>query len=83
MAAPLPSTPEERRQARANCEVRIFRSGDESVARESDALYWERIPIDQRAEFVWQLSVELHRLAHPTEDHEPRLPRSATRVVRR
>jgi hypothetical protein len=44
-----------------------------------DALFWDRIPVDERAEAVWQLSVELHELAEPGT-HERRLPRSAYRI---
>ena len=32
-----------------------------------------QIPVDERAEFVWQLSLELHTLAHPGRPYEPRL----------
>jgi hypothetical protein len=74
-------TPEERKAARASWEVRVFRDGWQEMA-EYDALFWERIPVDQRAEAVWELSKELHAIAHP-ETHERRLPRSAYRVVRR
>ncbi|MBI4705931.1 MAG: hypothetical protein HY744_32970 [Deltaproteobacteria bacterium] len=48
-----------------------------------DAEFWERIPLAQRAEIAWQLSIELWSLAEPEVDHERRLPRSALRVARR
>jgi hypothetical protein len=51
--------------ARAQCEVRIFRAGQEEAEAEAGALFWDRIPVAQRAEFVWNLSVEIHGLAHP------------------
>jgi hypothetical protein len=47
-----------------------------------DALFWDRIPVDERAEAVWVLSKELHEIAHP-ESHERRLPRSSYRLERR
>jgi hypothetical protein len=71
----------ERRAARANWEARVFRGGWEEMA-DYDALFWDRIPVEQRAEAVWQLSKELHAIAQP-ETHEPRLPRSAYRIERR
>jgi hypothetical protein len=74
---------ESRRAARAGCEVRIFRSGDEEAEAKASALYWDRIPVDARAEFIWNLSVEIYGLAHPTPSDESRLSRSVTRVVRR
>ena len=47
-----------------------------------DALFWDRIPVDERAEAVWELSKELYEIADP-ETHERRLPRSAYRLERR
>jgi hypothetical protein len=50
---------EERKQRRANAEVRVVRVGqDEAASARYNAQYWLRIPVDERAEFVWQLSVE-------------------------
>ncbi|HEU4404588.1 MAG TPA: hypothetical protein VFS43_04770 [Polyangiaceae bacterium] len=54
---------EARRRARQACEVRIVRPGDTEAEADASALDWARIPLDERAEFVWQLSVELGRLA--------------------
>ena len=71
----------ERKAARASWEGRVFRGGWEEMA-EYDALFWDRLPVDERAEAVWELSKELHAIAHP-ETHEPRLPRSAYRLERR
>lgn len=51
-----------RRRARQACEVRVFRPGDEEAEADASALDWARIPLAERAEFVWQLSVELCRL---------------------
>jgi hypothetical protein len=75
--------PETRRRVRADAEVRIFRPGDEQAEADADALYWDRIPVDARAEFVWQLSVEIYGLAHPGAAYEPGLSRSIARVVGR
>jgi hypothetical protein len=58
---------EERRRRRANAEVRVVRAGENEAANAKfDAGYWLRIPVDKRAEFVWQLSVEAFSVrAHP------------------
>ncbi len=69
------------RLARASWEGRVFRNGWKEMA-DYDALFWERIPVDERAEAVWELSKELNAIAHP-ETHERRLPRSAYRLERR
>ena len=71
----------ERRAARASWDGRVFRNGWEEMA-DFDALFWDRLPVEERAEAVWELSKELHAIAHP-ETHERRLPRSAYRVERR
>jgi hypothetical protein len=71
----------ERRAARSRWEGRVFRGGWEEMA-DYDALFWDRIPVDERAEAVWELSKELYELAEP-ETHERRLPRSAYRLERR
>jgi hypothetical protein len=71
----------ERKAARASWEGRVFRGGWEEMA-DYDALFWDRLPVDVRAEAVWELSKELHAIAHP-ETHERRLPRSAYRLERR
>lgn len=81
--AGIPSDAESRKAARARAEVRIFRQGEQEAEADADALFWDRIPVDQRAEFVWQLSLELHALANPEARDEPRLSRSVARVVRR
>jgi hypothetical protein len=70
-----------RKAARATWEGRVFRGGWEEMA-EYDALFWDRIPLDERAVAVWQLSRELFEIAQPGTD-ERRLPRSAYRLVRR
>lgn len=56
-------TAEERRRARAAATVKIIRPGEEAAAALEDARYWERIPLSKRAEFIWQLSVEVFSLA--------------------
>ncbi len=45
----------ERKAARASWEGRVFRGGWEEMA-DYDALFWDRIPVDARAEAVWELS---------------------------
>lgn len=57
-------TAEERRRARASAEVKLIRPAERAQAAVADARYWaERIPVDQRAEFIWQLSVDIFSLA--------------------
>ena len=76
-----PVTAAERKAARSTWEGRVFRNGWEEMA-DYDALFWDRIPIEARAEAVWELSKELYELADP-ETHGRRLPRSACRIERR
>lgn len=77
------SDPEARRRARAHAEVRVFRPGDGQSEADADALYWDRIPVGERAEFVWHLSLEVYGLAHPEATYEPGFSRSIARVVGR
>jgi hypothetical protein len=70
-----------RKAARARWEARVFRGGWEEMA-DYDALFWDRIPVDERATAVWELSQELYDIAEPGA-HERRLPRSAWRIERR
>jgi hypothetical protein len=63
--------------------MHVFRPGDEEAEVAMDTLFWDSIPIDQRAEVTWKLSEELFTLAFPESEHERRLPRSAFRLVRR
>ena len=79
----MSTTAEQRRAARANWEVRVFR-GTTAFADEveADEEFWLRIPVDERAGVVWELSQELFALAEP-ESIERRLPRSAFRLTRR
>jgi hypothetical protein len=73
----------DRKAARASWEARVFRGeGNWEKMADYDALFWDRIPVDERAAVVWRLSEELHEIAHPGT-YERRLPRSAFRVVRR
>ncbi len=74
---------EARRQARSSWTVRVFRPGEEEAEAEADALFWDLIPMDQRAEATWKLSEELFELSQPGVEHERRLPRSAFCPVRR
>jgi len=49
----------ERKRRRALAEVRVFcGTPDHAEEMQRDAVYWLRIPIEKRAEFVWELSVE-------------------------
>jgi hypothetical protein len=75
---------EARRRACQACEVRVFRPGDEEAEADASARDWLRIPVDERAEFVWQLSVELCHLADPsaTADASRPVPRQGQRWVR-
>ena len=70
-----------RREARKQWRAHVFRTWEE--AEELDILFWTAIPIEERARVTWELSEELHRVAHPDEPHEPRLSRSTARVTRR
>lgn len=78
-----PSDAETRKAARARAEVRIYQEHESEAQAEADALYWDRIPVDKRAEFVWQLSLELHQLSNPAHSYEPGLSRSVARVLGR
>jgi len=78
---------ESRRAARANWSVQVFRdSGPGGLAAsemaDADAEFWLRIPLEERARVVWELSEELFALSEP-ENRERRLPRSAFSIVRR
>ena len=70
-----------RREARRQTWTgQVFRPGEEAAMAEADTRFWLAIPPDERASLVWQLSVEVYGLA---QTHEPGLPRSAWRLVRR
>lgn len=73
---------EARRLARMNAEVRIFGPSEEEAMADADALYWDRIPKGERANFVSQLSLEAYSLSNPGVTYERRLSRSATRILR-
>jgi len=96
-----------RRAARASWEFAISRAPSvgtavaavPELAVDDDALYWLRVPVEQRARLTWDLSRELFVLAarnggvfdeesgtfNEVErgDLERRLPRAAFRVTRR
>lgn len=63
----------------------MFRSWSE--ADDYDVLFWDAIPVNERMRAVWELSLELHLLAHPDQSpdqsHEPRLSRSVAVITRR
>jgi hypothetical protein len=79
----MPTDAELRKAARAQAEVRLFRAGEQEAEADADALYWDRIPVDERAQFVWELSLEMHALAHPDKPYDPGLSRSVTRLIGR
>jgi hypothetical protein len=58
---------EERRRRRAKAVVRVARAGENEAANATlDAADWLRIPVDERSEFVGELSVEAFSVrAHP------------------
>jgi hypothetical protein len=71
----------DRRAARVSWSARVFRNGWEEMAS-YDALFWDAIPVDERASAVWQQSLEMYAVAEPGA-HERRLPRSSLRIERR
>ncbi len=79
----MSSAAEQRRAARANWSTNVFR-GEHAWREmaEADEEFWLRIPVDERAQVVWELSRELFSLSEP-ESVERRLPRSAFRLTRR
>jgi hypothetical protein len=70
-----------RREARRHWQAHVFSTWED--AAEYDALFWNAIPVGERARATWELSQELHEIAHPDEPHEPRLSRSVAVVTRR
>jgi hypothetical protein len=74
---------EARRSARKQWRTQVFGPGEEEAMSDADALFWDEIPLDERAEVTWQLSAELFTLSNPRQHGEPRLPRSAFVPVRR
>jgi hypothetical protein len=71
-----------RRQRRAGCIVTVVRHGDPEQTNDDDALYWDRIPVDERAGVVWELSQEVYALAPTDAPAKPGLSRSIVRIVR-
>lgn len=70
----------ERRAERSRWNAHVFRSW--SDAEDYDVRFWDAIPVDERMRAVWDLSLELHRIAHPDQPHEPRLSRLIAVVTR-
>jgi hypothetical protein len=75
---------------RGTWEARVVRDPLSSAEEDADARFWDRIPMAERAQAVWELSKELHLLVARNagetvteEDLERRLPRAAYRVERR
>jgi hypothetical protein len=79
----MPTAAELRKAARANAAVRVFRKAEQEAEADAAAEFWDKIPIDERAQFVWNLSLELHAIAHPDKPYEPGLSRSVARLIRR
>jgi hypothetical protein len=52
-----------RRRARAAWTTQVFRTGEEDLAADADAAFWDEIPMDQRAGVVWELSREAFSLS--------------------
>jgi hypothetical protein len=73
---------EARRASRRNWTIRVFRGSDSAELEKADDEFWLAVPIDERAQVVWELSEEAFALAEP-DTRERRLPRSAFSVVRR
>jgi hypothetical protein len=75
------SSADERKRARADWKVEVFRGPDALGDLERDARReWEAMaPVDRLA-LTWELSLAAHGLS---ASDEPRLPRSAYRVERR
>jgi hypothetical protein len=81
--SPVTTPAQQRRAARQGWEVRVFRGeGMQAEMATADEEFWLRIPMDERARVVWELSLEAFALAEP-ESIERRLPRSAFRLTRR
>lgn len=74
---------EARRQARATWTTKVFRPGEEELAADADAAFWDAIPIDERAGLVWELSQEAYSLLPETEHAQRGPARSVVRIVRR
>jgi hypothetical protein len=81
---------EARRARRASWNTAVVRAPFSSESADQDARSGLLIPEEQRAQAVWELSVELFDLAArnrpesaPGESIERRLPRSAYRITRR
>jgi hypothetical protein len=47
---------------RAHWESRVVRHPFSEAEEEADALFWDRIPLDERASATWELSKELDLL---------------------
>jgi hypothetical protein len=75
---------------RANWESRVVHDPFSDDEAKADALFWDRIPMEERARVTWELSKELHLIVARNAgeslseaDLERRLPRAAYRVERR
>ena len=76
---------EARRHARAAWTAQVFHAGEEELAADADAAFWDEIPIDQRAGVVWELSREAFSLSleKAESNAQPGSSRSIVRIVRR
>jgi hypothetical protein len=57
----------------------VFRDDSGAQMESADDEFWLAIPLEHRAQVVWELSEELFTLAEP-ESRERRFPRSSFRV---
>lgn len=70
-----------RREARKHWTGAVTRSFDEAAKLDQkDAM---AIPEGERMRLVWELSLEIHRIARPETPNEPRFDRSVGELRRR
>lgn len=69
--------------SRKNWKARVFRPEDRIDIESEDIKYWVSIPVDERTEAAWQLSLELWMLSSQNSKNEQRFHRVASRIIRR
>ena len=72
---------DERCEARKRWRGIVFRTWEE--AEDEDVLFWDSIPVEERARATWELRVELHGLASPDGSREHQICRTVVVIVRR
>jgi hypothetical protein len=70
-----------RKMARSKWRTKVFRSWEE--AEDYDVEFWLSIPPHERARRVWEISLEMTKIAYPGTPDEPRLSRSVVVITRR